>query len=158
MSFALEHRLMRRKPYTSTVALFIFLVVGRWTGAEAAASISITCPANQVVLATSSAGAVGFYPPPTVTTLCPGETVVCSPPSGSTFPVGTTTVTCTATAFLGDQATCDFMVHVKGASEQTTDLIAQVRSYHLNSGIENGLVVKLQAAFRALAEGNTATA
>jgi hypothetical protein len=76
---------MRRQPFTSTVALIIFSVVGRWTGAAAAASIAITCPAHQVVLATSSAGAVGLYPPPTVTSLCPGETVVCSPPSGSTF-------------------------------------------------------------------------
>ena len=43
---------MRRQPFTSTVALIIFLVVGHWTGAEAAANISITCPAHQVVLAT----------------------------------------------------------------------------------------------------------
>jgi len=43
---------MRRQLFTSTVALTIFLVVGRWAGVEAAASVSITCPANQVVRAT----------------------------------------------------------------------------------------------------------
>ena len=42
---------------------------------------------------------------------------VCTPPSGSTFPVGTTTVTCTATDRLGDSADASFTVTV----EDTTD-------------------------------------
>jgi hypothetical protein len=37
---------------------------------------------------------------------------VCSPASGSTFPVGTTTVTCTATDASGNTATCSFTVSV----------------------------------------------
>ena len=36
------------------------------------------------------------YPAPTVTDNCPGAATVCVPPSGSTFPEGTTAVTCTA--------------------------------------------------------------
>src|SRR5678815_3263159 len=43
---------------------------------------------------------------------CPGTTVVCAPPSGSCFPVGVTTVTCTATDQAGNTATCSFTVTV----------------------------------------------
>ena len=42
----------------------------------------------------------------------PAPTVVCVPPSGSFFPRGTTTVTCTATDAAGNQATCSFPVVV----------------------------------------------
>jgi HYR domain len=43
---------------------------------------------------------------------CPGVTVGCNPPSGSCFPVGTTTVTCTATDASNNTATCSFTVSV----------------------------------------------
>jgi subtilisin-like proprotein convertase family protein len=66
------------------------------SGACAAAPVcTLTCPANQVVTATTTTGAVVNYPAPTATNCGP---VTCVPPSGSTFPVGTTTVTCTETA------------------------------------------------------------
>jgi len=52
------------------------------------------------------------YPPPVVTDNCPGVGVVCTPPSGSCFPLGTTTVTCTATDTSGNTATCTFKVNV----------------------------------------------
>jgi dipeptidyl aminopeptidase/acylaminoacyl peptidase len=43
---------------------------------------------------------------------CPGVTVSCNPPSGSTFPVGTTVVNCMATDASGNHATCSFPVNV----------------------------------------------
>jgi len=49
---------------------------------------------------------------PTVSADCP-VTATCSPVSGSTFPVGTTTVTCTATDQLNNTASCTFTVTVK---------------------------------------------
>jgi len=58
---------------------------------------SITCPAN--ITASNDpnqCGAVVTYPAPTPTGSC--ATITCSPASGSFFPVGTTTVTCTSTA------------------------------------------------------------
>jgi uncharacterized repeat protein (TIGR01451 family) len=73
----------------------------------------ITCPAN--VSVPNDAGkcsAVVSYPPPGVTDNCPGVTVACAPPSGSTFPVGQTTVTCTATDSGGATSTCTFHVTV----------------------------------------------
>src|SRR5207253_6536063 len=43
---------------------------------------------------------------------CSPPTVVANPPSGSTFPVGTTTVTATASDTCGNSASCSFTVTV----------------------------------------------
>ena len=60
---------------------------------------SITCPANITVSNDpNQCGAVVNYPPPTATKLPQFGTINCSPSSGSFFPVGTTTVTCTSSA------------------------------------------------------------
>jgi hypothetical protein len=77
---------------------------------------TITCPANVTIAAAPtcplSSSATATFPPPTASDNCPGVTTVCNPPSGSTFPVGTTTVTCTATDASGNTATCSFTVTV----------------------------------------------
>lgn len=53
------------------------------------------------------------YTGPIATDNCvPAPSVVCNPPSGSIFPMGTTTVTCTATDSSGNTATCTFPVNV----------------------------------------------
>jgi len=57
--------------------------------------------------------------------------VSCTPPWGSTFPIGDTTVSCTATDAAGNSSSGSFTVHVKGAAEQVADLIALVDSYNL---------------------------
>jgi uncharacterized repeat protein (TIGR01451 family) len=75
---------------------------------------SITCPAD-ITIKTPQAGdpcKVVTYPAPVVSDNCPGVGVVCTPPSGSCFPVGTTTVTCTATDTSGNTVTCTFKVNV----------------------------------------------
>ena len=79
---------------------------------------TITCPAPIFVAAAATCPpASGRTVDYTVTALdnCPGVTVVCNPPSGSIFPVGTTSVTCTATDASGNTATCNFAVTVVGA-------------------------------------------
>ncbi|HZG80831.1 MAG TPA: HYR domain-containing protein [Brevibacillus sp.] len=48
----------------------------------------------------------------TVTDNCPGVTLVCDPPPGSIFPVGTTAVICIATDLAGNQSMCSFTVTV----------------------------------------------
>jgi hypothetical protein len=61
----------------------------------------------------NSGGAVVTYPTPTATDACEGaETVTCTPASGSTFPVGNNTVTCTAGDSSGNTGTCSFTVTV----------------------------------------------
>ena len=73
---------------------------------------TITCPANQSV--NGSGPTVVNYTVPTPSDNCPGATVSCVPPSGSSFVVGTTTVTCTAsdTSPNSSDATCTFTVTV----------------------------------------------
>jgi uncharacterized delta-60 repeat protein len=73
---------------------------------------TIACPTGiQVVTPRPlDACAAVVYPPPVVGDNLPGATVVCAPPSGSCFPVGTTTVTCTATDAAGNTAACSFTV------------------------------------------------
>ncbi len=72
----------------------------------------ITCPADLTAVSPnqSSSCVVVNYPAPVVSDNCPGVTVTCNPPSGSCFPLGTTTVTCTATDSSGNTATCNFTV------------------------------------------------
>ncbi len=72
---------------------------------------TITCPSN-VSVQTSGSCEVVNYPAPTANDNCPGVAVVCSPPSGHCFPLGTTTVTCTATDTSNNTAQCTFTVHV----------------------------------------------
>lgn len=65
------------------------------------------------VQATSPAGAVVTYTNPTATDNAdPAPVVTCVPPSGSTFPLGTTVVTCTATDASGNHASSTFKVKV----------------------------------------------
>jgi uncharacterized repeat protein (TIGR01451 family) len=53
------------------------------------------------------------YTIPVATDNCgPPPTVVCNPPSGSTFPPGTTVITCIATDSSGNTATCTFPVNI----------------------------------------------
>jgi hypothetical protein len=49
----------------------------------------------------------------------PAPALSCTPPSGSTFPVGTTSVTCTATDAAGNQATASFDVTVVDTAAPT---------------------------------------
>ncbi len=71
----------------------------------------ITCPNPATLLAPCDQPCVAYtYPNPAVTG---GGLVSCLPASGSCFPVGSTTVTCTATNLCGDPTTCQFPVTVK---------------------------------------------
>jgi uncharacterized delta-60 repeat protein len=74
---------------------------------------TINCPAGvTAVTAPGSAGTVVSFPAPNTTDNCSAATTVCSPPSGSSFAVGTTTVTCTARDAAGNTASCSFTVTV----------------------------------------------
>jgi hypothetical protein len=86
----------------------------------------IETPTSVVADADSPAGAVVSY---TVSASDPDDAVVslsCVPASGSTFPIGSTTVVCTATDAHGDSSTASFTVYVKGAADQLADLLIAV--------------------------------
>jgi hypothetical protein len=73
----------------------------------------IGTPSEITVEATSSAGAVINFIPPTANDLVDGVVeVVCDHESGSSFPLGTTTVTCTATDKAGNESSTTFDVTV----------------------------------------------
>ncbi|MFJ9501663.1 HYR domain-containing protein [Brevibacillus centrosporus] len=56
----------------------------------------------------------------TVTDNCPGVTLVCDPPPGTTFPVGTSMITCIATDKYGNTSPpCSFSVTVKDTQPPT---------------------------------------
>ena len=89
---------------------------------------TITCPANQTVNAAAGASsAVVNYPAPVATDNQPGVTVNCTKASGSSFNVGNTTVTCTATDTSNNTASCSFNVNVVGSN-----------SMHLSSSTYSG--------------------
>jgi hypothetical protein len=72
----------------------------------------ITCPSDlNVSNDPGQCSAVVNYPAPLVSGGT-GNVVVCSPPSGFAFPVGTTTVPCTATDASGATAVCSFNVTI----------------------------------------------
>jgi hypothetical protein len=76
---------------------------------------TITIPGQQIVEASDAAGSnVNFIPAPTASDPQEGSLVPsCSHPSGSRFPIGTTTVTCTATDSGGASAADSFDVLVR---------------------------------------------
>ncbi len=70
-------------------------------------------PSNITAEATSRNGAVVNYNPPTANDTVSGSVAVtCGPASGSTFALGTTTVSCTATDNAGNTGTATFKVTV----------------------------------------------
>ena len=84
--------------------------------------ISLNCSSNLTVIATSSNGAIVYFnvtasggcsPPPLVTAI---------PPSGSTFPIGITTVYSTASDSCGTSTNCSFTVTVTPPANLQADL------------------------------------
>jgi uncharacterized delta-60 repeat protein len=96
----------------------------------------ITCPPNQTAITTQLGGqtVVVNYPPPTASDNCPGVVASCVPPSGSTFNVGATTVTCTATDLAGNTATCSFTVSVFNACLQDDSNATTVVLFNIFTG------------------------
>lgn len=73
----------------------------------------ITCPDDiRVLNDPGRRGAVVNFPDPVVDNICSDVMTECTPASGSFFPIGTTTVTCTATTAAGYTSTCSFKVTV----------------------------------------------
>ncbi|HVM61509.1 MAG TPA: choice-of-anchor Q domain-containing protein [Verrucomicrobiae bacterium] len=116
-------------------------------------AITVNCPANFRVDATSPSGATVYFAEPTASNGC-AIGIICTPASGSRFPIGDTVVSCVATDSEGNTGTCSLAVHVRGATEQINDLTALVQSLNLNPCVANYLIWELQAASNALHRGN----
>jgi hypothetical protein len=72
----------------------------------------ITCPDDVTLECTGNLSATYEFAATATDDCDPEPAVVCDPPSGSAFPLGTTTVTCTATDSVGNSASCTFDVTV----------------------------------------------
>jgi predicted outer membrane repeat protein len=118
----------------------------------------IDCPTDLVANATHPAGAVVNYTPPSASDNVALASFECDWLPGDTFPIGTTIVTCLATDTAGLTAECVFSVHVKGALEQTCDLIEAVARLRIHHAIKTRLLAKLAVAKVALAWDRPAVA
>jgi hypothetical protein len=94
----------------------------------------IDVPDNIVVDATGPDGAMVEFDVTATDTNDPNPTIECDPASGTTFPIGTTTVTCTATDASGNDASASFQVAVVDSSFPTLTvpgpLMAEATSAH----------------------------
>jgi hypothetical protein len=81
-------------------------------GEEDTAPPVITCPQDINVDCTSPSGAPVNFSASATDVLDPGPTIECAPAAGSTFPVGVTLVTCTATDASDNSSFCTFTVTV----------------------------------------------
>lgn len=115
----------------------------------------ISCPAPITADATSPSGAAVTFAP-AASDNC-SATITSAPASGSLFAIGTSTVSSTAQDPAGSQSSCSFTVHVNGAAEQITDLIAVVNGMNIKDSVKNSLLAKLNAALANLAN-KTSTA
>jgi hypothetical protein len=74
---------------------------------------ALTVPSDQTLEATGPSGAPYLFSATATDIADPAPTVNCVPASGSTFPLGTTTVTCTATDASGNHVEGSFNVTVR---------------------------------------------
>jgi len=96
----------------------------------------VTPPPNQQVTTTSSQGAVVNYQNATATDnvgVISGP--ICTPASGSTFPIGTTIVTCTASDAAGNVGKATFIVTVQQSQTTTITSSTDKSSYSIGDSI-----------------------
>jgi hypothetical protein len=115
----------------------------------------ISCPANIAVTATTGQlSTVVTYSTPTATDNCSGAPVACVPASGSSFPIGITTVTCTATDAALNQTSCSFRVAVSGTLLATADSFIRNGADNTNEGANERLRIQSSGHNRVLARFN----
>jgi hypothetical protein len=100
---------------------------------------AVSVPANQVAEATGPSGAVVSYPATTAVDVVDGAvTPTCTPASGSTFALGITTVTCSATDAAGNLGTATFTVTVQNT---TAPVYGPAANVSVNATSPGGAVV-----------------
>lgn len=99
---------------------------------------ALSLPANITVDATGPTGAVVSYSVTATDSPNPAApTVACSPASGTPFPIGTGTVSCTATDASGNSATGSFSVTVRGPQQLVSSLQALAAAAGMTQGDNN---------------------
>jgi lysophospholipase L1-like esterase len=80
----------------------------------------IVCPADVTVRGITGSAQAATYPAATVSGGASPVTVTCNPASGSSFPLGKTSVSCTASDAQARQSTCAFNVTLTAATLSVT--------------------------------------
>lgn len=110
----------------------------------------LVVPANVEVDATTPAGAVVLFAVTASDNVDPLPAVSCDHDSGVSYPIGSTTVTCTARDSSGNvSAPGTFDIKVIGATEQAAATSELITGFDLPSTTEQALTVKINQALSA---------
>jgi hypothetical protein len=112
----------------------------------------LTLPSDMTVQATSASGAVVKFTASASDIVDGSVPITCTPTSGSTFPVGTTTVTCSAKDKAGNSASGSFKVTVAPISVTVTVKLLSSNG----KGISGGVVQYYSSAWKSF--GTTGSA
>ena len=88
---------------------------------------AVSCPSNMTVEFLNELGAPVSFDP-LVIDACSDATIVCTPASGSVFPIGNTLVSCIATNAAGSANSCSFTVTVLGSLGSKQDVLSELTS------------------------------
>ena len=86
---------------------------------------TLSLPGDTTAEATSASGAIVFFSPTASDAVDPAPVVSCSPASGSTFPLGETTVNCSATDVVGNSSSGSFKVTVQDTTPPNITLLSR---------------------------------
>lgn len=111
----------------------------------------LTLPTNITAFATSPSGAMVSFTATANDAVDGPRAVSCSPAPGSLFPIGTTTVSCSASDTRGNTASGSFAVTVLSGSQIVTELIADIENFQQANGLLNNVL-------KSLTNGNTGAA
>ena len=96
--------------------------------------IVLTCSSNLTITATTPNGTNVYFTTSAYGGCSSPLTLSSSPPSGSTFPIGTTTVTTTASDNCGDSTNCSFTVTVnRQTSPPIVDVLVEPHDHRLHA-------------------------
>lgn len=109
---------------------------------------TLTLPSDITQDPTGPSGAVIPFVATANDALDPSPELVCTPPSNSLFPIGTTIVTCTATDHAGNQASGTFTVTINGVVDLFGSLRAQIQATKTETSIKNQMLT-----YTSIAEG-----
>jgi hypothetical protein len=93
----------------------------------------VSCPGNITAPATGPNGAAVTYAASAVDAVEGNTAVTCTPASGSNFPLGATTVTCTSQDSLGNSGSCSFTVTVLNPNQPPVCVARVGCSYQLGN-------------------------
>ena len=112
---------------------------------------ALTTPQSQVLEATRAAGATATFAASATDVVDANVAVACLPGSGSTFPLGATTVTCTAVDEAGNRSEGSFTVTVR---DTTAPELTTPANQVLEATSATGAVTTFAASARDLVDAN----